>query len=72
MPMPMPDPPPAAAAPADCEPLEHHPATASEQAYPSGNLTAVLTGPRAFSLEERPVPEPGRDEVLVRVMATGM
>lgn len=37
-----------------------------------GNLTAVLTGFKTFELEDRPVPVLKDDEILIRVMATGM
>ncbi|MCW2809208.1 MAG: NAD(P)-dependent alcohol dehydrogenase [Marmoricola sp.] len=33
---------------------------------------SVLTGPRTIELQERPVPEPGPDEVLVRVGSVGV
>lgn len=37
-----------------------------------GNLTAVLTGFKTFKLEDRPVATLKGDQILVRVMATGM
>jgi len=33
---------------------------------------SVLTGPQTIELEERPVPEPGADEALVRVGSVGV
>lgn len=36
------------------------------------NLSAVLYGPRDLRIEDRPVPQPGPNEVLVRVQATGI
>ncbi len=36
------------------------------------NRSAVLTGTRAISIEERPAPDPGPDQVLVEVRAVGI
>ena len=33
---------------------------------------SVLTGPQTIELQERPVPEPGPDEALVRVGSVGV
>lgn len=52
-------------------------ATAAALAQPAGNIptvmrAAVLRETRRIELEERPVPEPRADEVLVRVAAVGV
>ncbi len=39
---------------------------------PSAMRASVLTGNNVLSVQERPVPEPGADEVLVRVAAVGV
>jgi L-iditol 2-dehydrogenase len=38
----------------------------------SGNLAAVLHGVRDLRLESRPIPEPGPNEVLVRIASVGV
>ena len=41
-------------------------------AIPRSMKSWVLDGPDAISLIEKPVPEPGRDEVLVRIDAVAV
>lgn len=48
------------------------PAESPPAALPSSMRASVLTGPGALVVEERPVPEPGPGEVLVRVLAVGV
>lgn len=39
---------------------------------PSSMRAAVLVGPHRFELQERPVPAPGAEDVLLRVRACGI
>jgi len=39
---------------------------------PASMKATVLVGPHRFELQERPVPEPGDEDVLVRVRACGI
>lgn len=43
-----------------------------ERSTPQSMQVSVLTGPQQIGLEERPVPQPAADEVLVRVTAVGV
>jgi L-iditol 2-dehydrogenase len=44
----------------------------SDRAVESSMKAAILYGPRNFKIEDRPMPEIGRDEVLVRTVASGI
>lgn len=56
-----------------CQKQDHDFPPEQDVADPKGgNLTAVLTGFKTFVLEDRSVPVPKGDEILIRVMATGM
>jgi NADPH:quinone reductase-like Zn-dependent oxidoreductase len=39
---------------------------------PRTMIATVLVAPHRFELQERPVPEPGDEDVLVRVRACGV
>ncbi len=41
-------------------------------AIPSTMLATVLVAPHRFDLQQRPVPVPGEEDVLVKVQACGV
>ena len=53
-------------------PVDRHRGEEAGMSLPRTMQATVLVAPHRFELQERPVPEPGPEDVLVRVRACGV